>query len=45
MYNLGALYEHGIGVDANVERAKAWYRRAAANNHAEARTALKRLGD
>jgi hypothetical protein len=44
MYNLGALYERGIGVDANVERAKAWYRRAAAHNHADARAALKRLG-
>ena len=44
MYNLGVLYECGIGVTADPVRAKAWYQRAAAHNHPEARAALKRLG-
>jgi TPR repeat protein len=44
MYNLGVLYERGIGVTADPVRAKAWYQRAAAHNHPEARAALKRLG-
>jgi TPR repeat protein len=44
MYNLGVLHERGIGVNPDVERAKAWYQRAAARNHGDARAALKRLG-
>jgi TPR repeat protein len=44
MYNLGALYERGIGVAADLARARTWYKRAAARNHADARVALKRLG-
>ena len=44
MYNLGVLYERGIGVTADPVRAKAWYQRAAAHNHPEARAALKRFG-
>jgi TPR repeat protein len=43
MYDLGVLYERGIGVAADAARAKAWYERAAAHNHPEARAALKRL--
>ena len=44
MFNLGALYEQGIGVPQDLTRARAWYRRAAAHNHAGARAALHRLG-
>jgi peptidoglycan hydrolase-like protein with peptidoglycan-binding domain len=43
MYDLGVLYERGIGIAADAARAKAWYERAAAHNHPEARAALKRL--
>jgi len=38
------MYEHGIGVTADLARGRAWYERAAAHNHADARAALKRLG-
>jgi len=44
MFNLGALYEHGVGVPADTARARSWYERAAALNHADARAALRRLG-
>jgi TPR repeat protein len=44
MYDEGVLYERGIGVSADQTRARAWYERAAAHNHAGARDALKRLG-
>jgi hypothetical protein len=44
MYNLGVLYERGIGVAANPAQARSWYDRAAAHNHRGAREALKRLG-
>jgi class 3 adenylate cyclase/peptidoglycan hydrolase-like protein with peptidoglycan-binding domain len=44
MYDLGVLYERGVGVAANLDYAKDWYRRAAALNDPEARSALKRLG-
>jgi hypothetical protein len=44
MFNLGVLYEHGIGVSADIAKARGWYLRAAAANHADARAALKRLG-
>jgi TPR repeat protein len=44
MFNLGALWEHGIGVAVNLDRAKAWYQRAAARGDPGAQAALKRLG-
>jgi TPR repeat protein len=44
MFNLGAMYEHGIGVGADIDMAKAWYQRAAAKGDPGARAALKRLG-
>jgi TPR repeat protein len=43
MYNLGIMFERGIGVAANRERARAWYERAAAHGHSDASAALKRL--
>jgi peptidoglycan hydrolase-like protein with peptidoglycan-binding domain len=44
MFNLGAMYENGIGVAADKAVARAWYERAAAKGHPQARDALKRLG-
>jgi TPR repeat protein len=45
MFDLGAMYERGIGVTADLAIAKKWYALAAAKGHAQARDALKRLGD
>jgi TPR repeat protein len=44
MYDLALLYERGIGVEGDLARARSWYERAAARDHAEARAALQRLG-
>jgi serine/threonine-protein kinase len=44
MFNLGAMYERGIGVATDAANARRWYERAAAHDHPQARTALKRLG-
>lgn len=44
MFDEGVIYERGIGVAADLARARAWYQRAAAQGHAGAREALKRLG-
>ena len=44
MFDLGTMYERGIGVDADPSMAKKWYELAAAKGHAQAREALKRLG-
>jgi TPR repeat protein len=43
MYDLGIMYERGIGVAPDSLRARSWYARAAAHNHSDARAALKRL--
>jgi TPR repeat protein len=43
MFNLGALWENGIGVTADLARAKVWYERAASKGYDPARSALKRL--
>lgn len=45
MFDLGAMYERGVGVPADLAAAKKWYAWAAAKGHAQARDALKRLGD
>ncbi|MCL2646500.1 MAG: sel1 repeat family protein [Phycisphaerales bacterium] len=42
-YNLGAFYENGVGVSADVREAVRWYQKAADQGHAGAREALKRL--
>jgi TPR repeat protein len=44
MFNLGAMYEHGIGVSPDLAKAKAWYQLASAHGDTGARAALKRLG-
>jgi TPR repeat protein len=43
MFDLGTMYEHGIGVAADLAAAKKWYAWAAAKGHTQARDALKRL--
>jgi len=35
-YNLGVLYQQGLGQEQDIERALDWYRRAALSGHAEA---------
>ncbi|MDE0202210.1 MAG: SEL1-like repeat protein [Rhodospirillaceae bacterium] len=42
-FNLGALYENGLGVEADAERAARWYRAAALRRVDLARLALARL--
>jgi TPR repeat protein len=44
MFNLGSMYEHGVGVTADVISARKWYQRSAALSHALASDALRRLG-
>lgn len=42
-FQLGHLFDAGIGVPRDTERAAAWYRRAAEQGHAEAQLALARI--
>jgi hypothetical protein len=42
-YNLGACYEFGGGAEKNVDRAKEWYRKAAAKGHKKAQERLLAL--
>ncbi len=42
-YMLGLFYENGRGVPENVEIAKEWYEKAAAQGHEEASVALRQL--
>ena len=42
-FNLGTLYENGLGVDADAEQAARWYRAAASRRVDLARLALARL--
>lgn len=35
-YNLGILYQKGLGVEENIKTAFVWYKRAAANGHTDA---------
>jgi TPR repeat protein len=44
MFDLGAMYERGVGVDPDKAAARKWYERAAAKGHPQARDALQRLG-
>ena len=44
MFDLGTMYENGVGVTADVTTAKKWYASAAAKGHPQARDALKHLG-
>ena len=42
-YELGVMYENGIGVQKNLAEAIDWYRNAAASGHEEARAKLKKM--
>jgi len=42
-YSLGACYEFGGGAEKNVDRAKEWYRKAAAQGHQKAQERLRVL--
>ncbi len=44
MYNVGVLYENGLGVSKDRSQALVWYRGAARAGNAEAKRALKSLG-
>jgi TPR repeat protein len=44
MYNVGVLYENGIGVGKNRDQALVWYRGAARAGNVEAKRTLKSLG-
>jgi TPR repeat protein len=44
MYNIGALWEAGLGVPEDREQAIAWYRKAATAGNEPAKAALKSLG-
>ncbi len=44
-YMLGDFYENGRGVPENIEIAKEWYEKAAAQGHEEATAALRQLGE
>ncbi len=35
-YNLGILYQKGLGVEKNIKAAFVWYKRASANGHTDA---------
>ncbi|MFK5912907.1 MAG: tetratricopeptide repeat protein [Woeseiaceae bacterium] len=35
-YNLGIMYQKGLGVEKNLKAAFAWYKRASANGHTDA---------
>lgn len=43
-YNLGVVYEHGMGVAVNAAEAARWYQAAAGMGLAQAQAALARLG-
>ena len=42
-FNLGTLYANGQGVEKNADTARAWFEKAAANGHEEARQVLEKL--
>lgn len=44
-FNLGLMYERGVGVPRNINTARTWYQRAAAQGNANARQALRRLAN
>jgi len=43
-YGLGHMYQYGIGVPQELSQAVKWYRQAAAQGYADAKTQLSRLG-
>jgi TPR repeat protein len=43
MYNLGYMYENGVGIPASRDRARSWYERAREAGYEKAQAALDRL--
>jgi TPR repeat protein len=43
MYNIGVLWEGGLGVAQDRDKATEWYRKAAAAGNDDAKAALKSL--
>ena len=43
MYNVAFMYENGYGVDADIEKAKKYYKMAADNGYSAGEIAFKRL--
>ena len=44
-YNLGNMYEHGLGVDKDMELAKTWYAKAAAQDFKLAQQKMSEIGE
>jgi TPR repeat protein len=44
MYNIGVLWEGGLGTTQNRDQAITWYRKASAIGNERAKAALKSLG-
>jgi TPR repeat protein len=44
MYNIGVMWEGGLGVTQDHDQAIFWYRKAAAAGNQPAKAALKSLG-
>ena len=42
-FNLGVLTAKGLGIDADAEQAKNWFRKAAAQGHEPAQSNLEQL--
>jgi TPR repeat protein len=45
MYNLGRMYEQGLGVSRNMAEGLRWYRKAASLGDQHARNRLRQLGE
>lgn len=43
-FNLGYMYQNGQGLERSTDQAVFWFKKAAAMDHVEAKTALERLG-
>ena len=42
-YNMGIMYQHGFGVERNLDTAREWLQKAADQGHVQAQAALKKL--
>lgn len=42
-YNMGMMYQHGFGVEKNLDTSREWLQKAADQGHTQAQAALKKL--
>lgn len=42
-YSLGYMYQHGEGVETDIDVAKSWYKKSAVQGHTKAKAALKKI--